>query len=109
MRRLNCDTVMDGAFSPNLIPDVPEEKTRQHGGNHMAPPCWKLSHLVVIHAAIRFGLFKTLFNGPAFAGEPGEGFHPGGPRGVGDKAGAGGRVSCNSAARLIGHLQCGNL
>lgn len=89
---------MAGAFSPQPDPHVPEEEMRQHGGNHMVPPCWKLSHLVVIHVQIRLGLFKALLNGPAYAGEPDKRFQPVGSGRVGDKIGVGARVSVNGPA-----------
>jgi len=62
----------------------------QHACQHMVPPAGKLPHLVVIHPQIRFGLFKTLFDGPAHTRKPDEGFQTGGSAGIGDEIGISG-------------------
>ena len=62
----------------------------QHACQHMVSPPRKLSHFVVIHPQIRFGLLKALLDGPANPREPDEGFQAGGSAGVRDEVGISG-------------------
>jgi len=48
----------------------------QHARYHVVLPSRKLSHLVVVHAQLGFGLLKTLFDCPTQAAEPYECFQP---------------------------------
>jgi hypothetical protein len=74
MSNLSCDSVIAGAFFPQPDSHVPEEKMSQHASQHMMPPSGKLPHLVMIHAQVRFGLFKTLLDGPSYTRKPDKSF-----------------------------------
>ena len=78
---LSCDSVMAGAFFPQLNPHMPEEKVSQHAGDHMVTPPRIFPYLVVVHSQIGLGFLETLFNSPADAREPDKGFQPGGAPG----------------------------
>lgn len=67
---LSCDSVMEGAFSPQSDIQVPEEEVSQHAGQHVVIPSGKLPHLIMIHAEFGFSFLKTLLDGPANTTEP---------------------------------------
>ena len=90
MSSLSCDSVIAGAFFPQPDSHVPKEEVSQHACQHMMPPPRKLPHLVMIHPQIRFGLFKTLLDGPAHTRKPDKGFQAGGSVCVGDEIGISG-------------------
>ena len=97
MSSLSCDSVIAGAFFPQPDSHVPEEEMSQHASQHMVSPPRKLPHLVVIHPQIRFGLLKTLLNGPANPREPDEVLQVGGSVCVRDEIGISGASPKSSA------------
>src|SRR3990172_2632031 len=97
MSSLSCDSVIAGAFFPQPDSHVPEEKMSQHACQHMMAPPWKLSHLVMIHPQVRFGLLKALLDGPANPCKPDKNLQPSGSAGVRDEVGVRGTFPQGSA------------
>ena len=67
---------MDGAFFPQPDFQVPKEKMSQHARYYVMMPAGVLSHLILVHSQLGFGLFKALLDGPAQSAEPDKGWQP---------------------------------
>ncbi len=73
---LSSDSVMDGAFFPQPDFQVPEEKMSQHARYYVMMPAGVLSHLILVHSQLGFGLFKALLDGPSQSAEPDKSWQP---------------------------------
>jgi hypothetical protein len=74
MRTLSCDSVIDGAFLSQPDFQVPEKEVGQHASEDVMMPASEISDFVVVYAQFGFGLLEALFNRPAQAAEPDQGF-----------------------------------
>ena len=57
-------------FFPQTDFHVPEKEMREHTDQHMTIPAGVLTHFIMIHAELGFGLLKTLFDRPPHAAQP---------------------------------------
>ena len=97
MSNLSCDSVIAGAFFPQSDSHVPEEKMRQHAGDHMVAPPRIFSHLIMVHSQVGFGFLEALLDGPTHTREPNKSFEPGGSARVRDEVGVSGFLSKSPA------------
>ncbi len=85
MRILSCESVMSGAFFPQPYPKMPQKVVSEYAGQDVVVPRRVLSHLVVIHPDLSFGLLKALLNCPPNAAQPYKGRKPRAQRRVADE------------------------